>query len=498
VTIIVIGYFLLSGKEAERDIVRVVRGSVNQEVSITGKTQAVNDVTLGFERGGKIAFVNKDVGENVSAGETLVALESSELSAQLAQAEASRDAAQAKLDEVKRGARPEDIRVKRTELAKAKQDLENDYGSVMDVINAAYVDADDAVRKQIDDLFTNDELPNVQLSFTISDSQKEIDAENQRSQASLALDMWKTSIKNITSTNPASLDEALGSAVKQLTIIRDFLSTLMDTALSATSLSATTLNTYRASITTARTNVNSALTDVNSQIQTIASQKFAVEKISDELNLKLAGNDPQEIAAQEATVKQAEANVALVRAQLAKTVIRSPFSGVVTMQDAKVGEIVPANTSVVSVVSKTKLEIEANLPEADMAKVNIGNSATVTFDAFGDELRFTSHVVAIDPAATVIEGIPTYKTTFSLEEVNPAVKPGLTANITISTQTRENVLVIPQHAIAYRGGKKVVMIVANSEGEPEEREITTGIRGMDGMIEVLSGLSEGERIIATP
>ena len=85
-----------------------------------------------------------------------------------------------------------------------------------------------------------------------------------------------------------------------------------------------------------------------------------------------------------------------------------------------------------------------------------------------------------------------------LDRENPAIKPGLTANVTIKTQTRENVLVIPQRSIVYRGSKKVVLVIKEGVPEPEEREVTTGIRGTEGLIEILSGVSEGEQILASP
>ena len=484
VIVLVAGYLIFRGNASTANLITVVRGSISQEVSVTGKTKPVHDVDLAFEKSGKVARVYHEVSDYVNAGDPIVALDASELSAQLAEA-------QARLDKLVRGARPEDVKIAQTTLAKAEKDLENYYANAADIVNDAYAKTDDAVRKQLDTLFLNDEEPNVQLSFSTTDSQKKINAETQRGKMTSDLNVWKSELASIQNDN-ASFDVALSSAVARLNSVRTFLMVVMDNTISAIGISASTLNDYRALITTARTNINTALTNVNAQIQEIASQKLTKEKAADELALKVAGSDPQEIAGQEAAV-------ALVNAQLAKTVIRAPFAGIVTMQDAEVGEIVAANISVVSVISKAKLEIEANVPEADTAKVNIGNSAVITFDAFGEGLKFQGKVVAIDPAATVVEGVPAYKTTFMLDQENPAIKPGLTANVTIKTQTRENVLVIPQRSIVYRGSKKVVLVVRKDDAlKSDEREVMTGIRGTEGMIEILSGVSEGEQILASP
>ena len=168
-----------------------------------------------------------------------------------------------------------------------------------------------------------------------------------------------------------------------------------------------------------------------------------------------------------------------------------------TKANIKVGEIVGPNISIISVISANQLEIEANVPEADVAKIKIGNAVRITFDAYGDETKFAGHVTFIDPAETVIEGVPTYKTTIELDVENPLIKPGLTANLDIVANIHEGVIVVPQRSIAYRNGDKVVLIYKES-APAEERKVETGLRGSDGNIEILSGLAEGELIVRSP
>ncbi|HTY40057.1 MAG TPA: efflux RND transporter periplasmic adaptor subunit, partial [Candidatus Paceibacterota bacterium] len=293
-------------------------------------------------------------------------------------------------------------------------------------------------------------------------------------------------------------DQALVNAQGHLLVIRNFLNKTMDAVLSAGNLSPDTVTLYKTNITVGSTNVGLALSSINNQQQQISSDAIALETARGQLNLMLAGSDPQQIAAQAAQVAQAKASVQITLAQIAKSVIRSPIDGTVTKQDAKLGEIAAPNVPLVSVISSDALEIEANIPEADIAKVAIGNTADITFDAFGESVKFSGHVTAIDPAETVIEGVPTYKTTLLLDSTDPRIKPGLTANLDILTNKLENVLMIPQRAIAYRGDKKVVLIPHPGSKTPEEREITTGVRGSDTYIQVLTGLSEGEQIEPSP
>ncbi len=261
------------------------------------------------------------------------------------------------------------------------------------------------------------------------------------------------------------------------------------------SISQTTIDGWKTNVSTARTNINTSITDIlaaEKAVKTAESDLFLAQQ---QLKLDEAGATEQDIAAQEAQVEKAQANVLDYEAQLAKTIIRSPIDGVISKQDAKVGEIFSANENIVSVISANKFEIESNVPEADIAKLKIGDSAKITLDAYGDSVIFNAKVVKIDPAETIIEGVATHKTTFQFDEEDDRIKSGMTANIDILTDKRENVLVIPQRAVAARDTSKFVLVDKGTK-DFEERKIETGLRGSDGNVEVISGLSEGEWIAA--
>jgi HlyD family secretion protein len=188
-----------------------------------------------------------------------------------------------------------------------------------------------------------------------------------------------------------------------------------------------------------------------------------------------------------------EASVLSAKAELDKTVIIAPISGTVTRQDAKVGQIDSANVILVSLISASNFEIEANIPEADIAKVAVGNTADITIDAYGSDVRFETKVVKIDPAETEIEGVATYKTTFIFTKEDERVKSGMTANIDILTAKKENVILIPTRAVSSKNNEKFVQILTGQG--PEDIIITVGLRGSDGNIEIISGVNEGDKIV---
>ena len=111
--------------------------------------------------------------------------------------------------------------------------------------------------------------------------------------------------------------------------------------------------------------------------------------------------------------------------------------------------------------------------------------------AFPDQ-TLKGEVILINPAEELIEGIVYYKVMIDLEEETEGVKPGMTADISIKTGKKENVLVVPKGAVKKINGKTIIEVF--KDAKVEEREIEVGLKGND-FYEVVSGLEKGEQII---
>jgi HlyD family secretion protein len=227
-----------------------------------------------------------------------------------------------------------------------------------------------------------------------------------------------------------------------------------------------------------------------------------------DLALKQAGSTPETIKAQEAAVAQAQANllseqaqikqaqaaVEQAAAQVEKTILRAPFAGLVTAKHITTGEIVGANATAISIISASALQIDAYVPEIDIVKIHLGDTAQVTLDPYGSTTLFPVTVIHIDPAETVIEGVSTYKITFAFVNKDERVKPGMTANIDIETNRHENVVSVPGRAVTNDSGKYTVQ-VKKADGTVEKRSVAVGLRGIDGALEILSGLAVGDEVV---
>lgn len=201
--------------------------------------------------------------------------------------------------------------------------------------------------------------------------------------------------------------------------------------------------------------------------------------------------------AQEGLMEQAQASVDVINDQLKDVDMISPINGVVTRRTADPGEtvVLSLNSPVLSIAAKEDLIIHSNVPESDVIKLQIGQKADVTFDAFSSEEIFGATITSIDPASTVIQDVVYYRIKLKLGNLDPRLKAGMSANIDVKTSEKENVLMVPSRAIKTEGNKKYVEILEADGITTKKSDVTTGLEGDEGMVEITKGLKGGEKVV---
>lgn len=301
------------------------------------------------------------------------------------------------------------------------------------------------------------------------------------------------------------------------------------------------VNAYKASISLARTSVQTSTSTTNSasqeyvlaqtttdtselaaqNVSASATQSFISAQITEENSIAVA---EAAVTLAEATVAAREADVAQVKASLAKveaspraidlaalradvagaqarykkSIVTSPIDGIVTEIALDEGEQASAGVVFATVHADAgQFKIPVDISESDIAKVSLGDEASVTFDAFGDDHVFSAYVASVNPAEKIIQGVVFYEATIIINanEAVLDVRSGMSADVSIRTAESANALYIPQRAVLEADGVKYVRIPLEKLGDFEKRTVTIGIRADDGFIEILSGLSEGEEII---
>ncbi len=482
------------GRIPQHDVVIAELGNVVQEVSVTGKVEPVQGVDLAFEEKGRVRSIEVVVGNDVYRGQALVRLEVYDLLAQLSEAEANVTAEKIELQKLERGPRSEEIAVKETELAEVARDLENSYDDIIDILGDAYTKADDAVRTKTSAMFSGSEAGHFTLTFVSCDIQAKNDATFLRLGSGITLNTWKQELQLLEDGSiKDELEAALLKARAYLKGFRNFLERTNANLITGCTINDSSFDAYRTSISTARTNITAALISVNNLKQTIAAEQVTVERKQKELEQLIAGASEDELAIQRAVVTKTEAQEALIRAKIEKKILRAPFAGTVTKVDVNLGELVSADKVIVSIVSNAGFEIEAPIPEVDIAKVKIGDRARVTLDAYGNREVFEAEIISLDTAETVIDGVSTYTATLRFIIDDERIKSGMTANVDVLTASREHVLSIPQRAVITQGSTLFVRLLKNKEVRMVE--VSTGLRGSDGTIEITEGIIEGDVVV---
>jgi len=140
-------------------------------------------------------------------------------------------------------------------------------------------------------------------------------------------------------------------------------------------------------------------------------------------------------------------------------------------------------------------EIEVDIPETDVVKIKKDDIAEVTLDALGKDNKLKGRVLTIDPSSTEIQDVVYYKVKVTIEDGSDFIKPGMSSDVVINTETKEDVLYVPSRAIMTRADNEKYVKVLKADGSVEERTIQTGLKADEGKTEIVSGLNEGEEVI---
>lgn len=218
-----------------------------------------------------------------------------------------------------------------------------------------------------------------------------------------------------------------------------------------------------------------------------------------ELERLLAPASKHDIQLTRAKVRKAQAALESINKQISDSKLKAPMSGTITKKMFDQGEQVSPGTPVIAMLKQDNYEIEVLISEADIAKIKKGDSAIVTLDAFGYEQEFAAKVKFIEPAETTIQDVVYYKVTVlfdNFDKVKSAgIKPGMTANVTITTAEKNNVLLAPMRAIVERNGDGKFIRVLGQDSALQEQPVKTGLRGDGGNIEILSGVEAGTEVV---
>lgn len=520
IVIIAILIIAFSKKGDGYNFYTVTRGDVIQEVSESGIVKKGDIIPLSFKAAGQLEKIYVKAGDIVKKGTILAKLDNAQLYIQLQQAKANLALSQAELDKLIAGASEEQIQVAQTTVDNAKTTLANEE---KDLVNAQ-ASADNSLKEAYEDArntLNDSYLKAYNALTTVTSIQSKYFSDTD--QYSLEIKAYKKSIEDATAEmnillNDVNLhftelnnriDSALLNFEKNLASIRDDLAGVR-TIVENDSYRKIVSSTDRASLDTQRDYVNTAYTNVIGEKQDTFSIKITNETNIDtatasvstardalttaENNLALIIADPriEDINLYQAKVSSAQANVDILENQIYDASLKSPVDGTVVSVDKLAGETIQATIPIISVLPSEEFGIEVDIYEEDIVKIEENDVAKISLVAFPGQ-AFEGKVILIEPAEKLIDGVVYYEVRISFDSAPEELKQGMTADISIITDSRSNALVVSDDAVQKDGDKAFVEVI--EKGNPKEKQIKIGLEGDNDLVEVIEGLSEGEQVI---
>ncbi len=204
------------------------------------------------------------------------------------------------------------------------------------------------------------------------------------------------------------------------------------------------------------------------------------------------GPDPEQLESAQYNLSNAKAALAKARSDLAKLELAAPFDGVITDVKAAPGQVVAESAPILTITDPQALEVQATVVEEDYPLVAVGQPVTLYFDALPDA-NLTGQVARIIPRR-MSGSQPNYPIVVSLDNIADHLVEGMSADVSIVIEQRKIVLRLPRAVVRARSDGTAQVEVWTGL-RIEKRTVRVGLRG-DSFTEILSGLEEGEQVVA--
>jgi HlyD family secretion protein len=212
------------------------------------------------------------------------------------------------------------------------------------------------------------------------------------------------------------------------------------------------------------------------------------------------------LSSAQAQVKEAQAALAQAQTDLDHTFILAPVDGVVVSRNIDVGQTVAASLQAPTLFSiaqdLTKMQVDTNVAEADVGRIQVGMPANFTVDAYPGQV-FHGTVSSIHRAAINVQNVVTYDAVLSVPNPDLKLFPGMTATVKILVDQHQNVLKIPNAALRYRPAEATSKTKAGAQqvwvldetNKPTAVAVKLGLTDGASTEVTGGGLKEGDRVI---
>jgi len=444
----------------------VTYGTITQSIGMAGNLTPVSESDLNFASSGIVQSVYVKVGDSVGAGAPLATIDSTLLSAQLLQAQATLSSAQAKLSQDRAGPNAQSLTAAQNSVTSAQVSVSNAQTSLADTqaINAQAVAAAQAPVTMAQGPVTAD------LALVAQDN------------TTFAADRATMAIDCALAGPPPSCATATAKVTADQTKLAADQATLAhDQAILASAQSA-----FAAATAKAQQSNDQAAAQLASMQQQYSAARNSLVSLQ-------TSTTPQTIQMDDAQIQIDQVNVDSLQHQLDASTLTTPIPGIVSQVNIKAGQSVTgggATTYAIVVFSPGSYNVTGTVSDSQVNLVALGQAAQVT--PAGSTQALPGKITSIAPAATVASGVATFAVTAQLTDTTNAIKPGVSASVNIVINQVVHVLTVPASAVHTTAAGTTVQVLVN--GVPRSVPVQTGASDPT-RIQIISGLQLNQVVV---
>ncbi len=459
-------------------------------IAANGTVQPERSVNVSPKTSGILKSLLVKEGERVAERQVLAYMDDSNLQGQLTQASGQLESAEANLQKLLNGNRPEDIAAARAQLAEQEAQLQKLLnGNRPEDIAAARAQLAEQ-EAQLQKLLNGNRPEEIgQAEARLRDAEyalRQAEDDLQSNQALFAAGAISQQSLNASRTGRDRAQSQVQQAEQALALVKS--------------------GTRSEEIAAARATVKQrqeavALLEAGTRPEEIAAARAMVKQRQEAVALLEAGARPEEIAAARAQVTAAKGSVQSIQALIEDAVIRAPFSGIVARKYADPGSFVTPTTAGSSVSSATSSsilalasanQIVANVAETNIARIRIGQEVSIQADAYPDK-TFAGRVSQISPQSIVEQNVTSFEVKLAIiDDAEGLLRAGMNVNVEFKVGELKDALVVPTVAIVRRENSTGVWVLSENQ-QPVFTRIETGATVND-KTEVRSGLKGKEQV----
>lgn len=469
--------------DSELQTAVVSLGSLSSTLSSSGNVYAGQSATIVWETSGKVNEITLQQGNVVEEGQVLASLDSASLSSEVINA---------RQDLVNARQALEDLLNSRLQQAQALQAVENAQQALNNLRVAAAGDTSQAQLALATTQEAYDDALQTRNAMNYPHSTDELVIQQAETQYLLAKEAYKEAQKEFAKyekkplTNPDRI-RALSNLIAAEQRMDEALATYNWYLLGYTDEEIAQAD---AEVAVALANLEAAQANWESLKDGTSDAAVALA----EANLEDAQRDWERLkdGPDQATIAAAQAAVYAAQEILDRVELVAPFAGTVTDVNASTGDLVSAGDAAFRIDDLANLYIDLMVSEIDLPALDVSQPATLEFDAIADRV-YEGEVTEIGMIGTNSQGVVNYPVTVRLANPDDAIRPGMTASVTIITDQVDDVLLVPNKAIRTSNGQQTVTVLF--EGQQITVPVSVGLTS-DNMSQVTSNqLLEGDVVV---